>query len=343
MNPLKRVKLGRSDLNVTRLGLGGAPLGGLFEDSTDAVAIGAVRRSLELGINLFDTAPLYGAGKSETRVGKGLAGQDRDSYVLATKVGFSLVPEEQASNEVYFPFINPPPFRPVMDFSYDAVMRSFEESLRRLNVGRIDILHIHEPDEHCDAIMAGAHAAVRKLRKEGVIGAVSIGTNVAETVSRFVRAEAIDCALLAGRYSLLDQTALPEALPLCEKAGVSIIFGGPYNSGILATGAKPGALFNYVPADAGTLNKVRQIEAICRDYEVPLRAAALQFPLAHPAIAAVIPGARSAQEIEENFRLMSHSIPNQFWVALRKARLLGENVPVPAAELPATASTGSKS
>lgn len=341
MNPTSRVKLGRSDLMVSRLGLGGAPLGGLFEDSTEEVAVRAVQRCLELGLNLFDTAPLYGAGKSEMRIGKALAGRDRDAFVLATKVGFSLVPEGVAPNDVYFPFIDPPPFRPVQDFSNDAVMRSFEESLGRLGIGRIDILHIHEPDDHFEAIMAGAHKALRKLRDEKVIRAVSIGTNKAETVVKFVRAEAIDCAMLAGRYTLIDQDALLEALPLCEKfGGSSIILGGPYNSGILATGARPGTTFNYVPADAAMLDKVGRIEVICRDHSVPLRAAALQFPLAHPAIAAVVPGARSAAEVDENFHLLSVPIPQEFWMALRKASLLADNVPVPASQAatPLTAS-----
>ena len=343
MNPASRLKLGKSDLVVSRLGLGGAPLGGLFEDSTEEVAVRAVRRCLELGLNLFDTAPLYGAGKSEMRIGKALAGWDRDAFVLATKVGFSLVPEGLAPNDVYFPFIDPPPFRPVQDFSYDAVMRSFEESLGRLGVGRIDILHIHEPDDCFDDIMAGAHKALRKLRDEKVIRAVSIGTNKAETVAKFVRAEAIDCAMLAGRYTLLDQEALLEALPLCETfGGSSIILGGPYNSGILATGAKSGATFNYVPAEAAMLDKVGRIEVICRDHGVPLRAAALQFPLAHPAIAAVVPGARSEAEVDENFRLMSFPIPEGFWTALRKAGLLAGDVPVPASPA-STPSTGSYS
>jgi D-threo-aldose 1-dehydrogenase len=210
-------------------------------------------------------------------------------------------------------------------------MRSFEESLGRLGIGRIDILHIHEPDENFDRITAGAYKAVRKLRDEDVIRAVSIGTNQAATVARFVRARAIDCAMLAGRYTLIDQEALLEALPLCEQSGCHVILGGPYNSGILATGAKPGATFNYVPADAAMLDKVHRVEMICHEYGVALRAAALQFPLAHPAIAAVVPGARSEAEVEENFHLLSVPIPGEFWMALRRASLLADNVPVPLA------------
>ena len=329
MNPLSRARLGKSELCATRLGLGGAALGGLFKDMSEENATRTVRRALELGTNLFDTAPLYGAGKSEFRLGRGLAGCDRDSYILASKVGYSLVPEEQGSKEIYFPFENPPALRPVVDFSYDAVMRSFEGSLQRLGIGRIDILHIHDPDDYFEQAMTGAYLAVAKLRREGVIGAVSLGTNRAETVVRFVQAGDFDCCLLAGRYTLIDHAALHQALPLCLEKGVGIIIGGPYNSGILATGAIAGAMFNYVPADSGILEKVRQIERICRDYSVPLKAAALQFPLGHPAVASVIPGARSEEEVEENFHLLNYAIPDEFWVALRKHKLLPEEAPLP--------------
>jgi D-threo-aldose 1-dehydrogenase len=329
MNPLSRVQLGKSRLHVTRLGLGGAALGGLFKDMPEEAATRTVRRALELGTNLFDTAPLYGAGKSESRLGRGLAGCDRDSYILASKVGYSLVPEEHGAKEIYFPFENPPPLRPVVNLSYDAVMRSFEGSLKRLDIGRIDILHIHDPDDHFEQAMTGAYVAVDKLRREGVIGAVSVGTNRAETVVQFVQAGDFDCCLLAGRYTLIDHAALQEALPLCLEKEVGIIIGGPYNSGILATGAVAGATFNYVPADSGILERVRRIEEICRDYSVPLKAAALQFPLGHPAVASIIPGARSEGEVEENFRLLSDAIPDEFWTTLRKHNLLPEEAPLP--------------
>lgn len=329
MDPQERVSLGRTSLKVTRLGLGGAPLGGLFFDSTEEVATRCIRRAVELGINLFDTAPLYGAGKSESRLGRGLSGVPRDSYVLATKVGFSLVPNGQGSKDVYFPFENPPALRPIVDLSYDAVLRSIDESLTRLSSDRIDIVHIHEPDDHFEEVMKGSYKALDRLRAEKAIHAISLGTNSAEAVVRFVRGGDFDCCLLAGRYSLIDQEALKEALPICEKRDVKIIFGAPYNSGILATGAIPGALFNYRPADEEIIAKVRAIEVVCGKYSVALKAAALQFPLAHPAIASVIPGARSEKEIQENFDLLAVEIPVEFWQELREQRLLPEEAPIP--------------
>ncbi len=329
MDPKSKVTLGKTRLKVSRLGLGGAPLGGLFQDSTDEVATRTIRRAISLGLNLFDTAPLYGAGKSESRIGRGLSGIPRDSFVLATKVGFSLVPENQGDKDVYFPFVNPPALRPIVDLSYDAVMRSFEESLRRLGVERIDIVHIHEPDEHFDEVMNGAYVALDELRRQGRIAAVSLGTNTSEAIVRFLNAGQFECCLLAGRYSLIDQGAFAEALPLCVKTGVGVIFGAPYNSGILATGAVPGALFNYVPASDQVLNQVRRVEGVCRKFGVPLRAAALQFPLAHPAIAAIIPGARTEEELNDNFSLLQFPIPNEFWSELKQQRLLPEDCPTP--------------
>jgi D-threo-aldose 1-dehydrogenase len=341
MNPISKVQIGKSRLQVTRLGLGGAALGGLFRDVSKANGTRTVRRALELGINFFDTAPLYGAGKSESWMGAGLAGRDRNSYVLASKVGYDLVPQDRGSKDIYFPFENPPSLRPIVDLSYEAVMRSFEGSLKRLDIGRIDILHIHDPDDLFDVAMQDAYVALERLRREGIIGAVSVGTNRAETVVRFAKAGNFDCFLLAGRYTLLDHGALVEALPLCLRKGVSIIIGGPYNSGILASGAVPGAMYNYVPADAEILRKVRQIEDICRKYSVPLKAAALQFPLAHPAVASVVPGARTEDEVEENFQAVSFRIPDEFWSDLRSNKILPQEAPVPTRDREAESRAGS--
>lgn len=329
MNPTAKVQVGKTRLHVTRLGLGGAALGGLFQDSTEEVATGTIRRALELGINLFDTAPLYGAGKSESRMGRGLANVDRDSFVLASKIGYALVPESEAGKDVYFPFENPPALRPVVDFSYDGAMRSFEESLKRLGLSRIDILHIHDPEGHVDEVMKGVYIAADKLRRDGVIRAVSIGTNDPGVIVSLVKAGHFDCCLLANRYTLLDHSALQEALPVCLSESVSVIIGGPYNSGILATGAVPGALYYYRPAEPEIMARVRTIEDVCREYEVPLKAAALQFPLAHPAVATIIPGARSEHEISENFDLVSADIPYEFWVELRRRGLVPEDAPLP--------------
>lgn len=328
MNPLERVEIGKTGLQVTRLGMGCAPLGGLFEDVPEARGLATVERALALGVNFFDTAPLYGYGKSETYLGRALAGVPRSSYVLATKVGRLLIstdPSQLEKREFDHPF----PFRPVFDFSYDAVMRSFEESLKRLNLDRIDLLHIHDPDDYYDQAIKGAYPAVAKLRSEGVIRAVGAGMNQAEMLTRFAREGEFDCFLLAGRYTLIDHTGLKELLPLSIKKNISIIIGGPYNSGVLATGAKAGAKFNYADAPEEILQKVRKVEEVCTRHDVPMKAAALQFPLAHPAVASVIPGARSVEELEENFRLISHPIPSGFWTDLRESKLIPDEAPTP--------------
>jgi D-threo-aldose 1-dehydrogenase len=328
MNPLEKAQIGRTGLQVTRLGMGSAPLGGLFEDVPEAHALDTVRRALALGINFFDTAPLYGHGKAEVYLGKALAGVPRSSYVLATKVGRLLIPADPSQLEKR-EFDRPLPFKPVFDFSYDAVMRSFEESLKRLNLDRIDLLHIHDPDDYYDEAIKGAVPALAKLRGEGVIRAVGAGMNQAEMLARFAREAEFDCFLLAGRYTLIDHTGLKELLPLSVEKGISIIIGGPYNSGVLASGAKPGAKFNYADAPEEILQKVRQVEKVCDRHEVPMKAAALQFTLAHPAVASVIPGARSVEELQDNFRLVSHPIPADFWTDLRKSRLIPDEAPTP--------------
>jgi D-threo-aldose 1-dehydrogenase len=328
MDPLKKVQIGNTSLQVTRLGLGGAPLGGLLQDVQRESAVATIRRALELGINFFDTAPLYGHGKSEMRMCEGLAGTSPDTRVLATKVGRVLEPVEPGTLEKD-EYDNPAPFKPVFDFSYDGVMRSYSESLKRLQVDRIDILHIHDADDHYDEAIKGAYPALDQLRREGKIKAVGAGMNQWEMPARFAREGNFDCFLLAGRYTLIDHTGIKELLPLCVEKQISIIIGGPYNSGILATGARPGAKFNYADAPPEIMEKVRKVEEVCEHHQVPMKAAALQFPLAHPAVAAVIPGARSVSELEENFRLISHHIPGDFWADLRAKGLLPEEAPVP--------------
>jgi D-threo-aldose 1-dehydrogenase len=329
MNPLSKVQLGRTKLHVTRMGVGGAALGGLFEDPTEEEASQTVHRALQLGVNFFDTAPLYGAGKSESRIGRALAGRNRDSFVLCTKTGYRLVSEELGAKNIYFPFKNPPALRPIVDLSYEGAMRSIEESFKRLGVDRLDIVHIHDPEGHIAQAMNGAYTALHKLREQGVIQAVSVGTTHAETVVEVIREGNFDCVLIAGRYTLIEHTALYEALPLCMEREVSVIIGGPYNSGILATGAIPGASYNYYPADPHILERVRRIENVCTKYKVALKAAALQFPLAHPAVASIIPGARTPGEIEQNLNLVGQKVPRDFWAELRRQGLLPVEAPVP--------------
>jgi D-threo-aldose 1-dehydrogenase len=329
MDPRAKVKIGTTELEVTRLGMGGVPLGGLYRDMTEDSANATVQRALKVGINFFDTAPIYGSGKSELRLGRVLSGVKRDSFVVATKVGYALVPQGLHDPAIDFPFDNPPPLGPVFDFGYDAAMRSLEQSQRRLNLQSIDIVHIHDPDDHYEQAMKGAYPALHRLRREGVIRAIGAGMNQAEMLVRLAHEGDFDCFLLAGRYTLIDHTALPELLPLCLKKRISIILGGPFNSGILATGSRPGATFNYVEAPSEFMEKVQKIEEVCERHAVPLKAAALQFPLAHPAVSAVIPGVRSVNEVEENFRLLGHRIPRDFWTELREENLLPQDAPTP--------------
>jgi len=343
VDPNEKVQLGNTELRVTRLGFGGAAIAGLYSDVPDAMATATVQRALALGINFFDIAPLYGAGKGELRMGRALAGVKRDSYVLASKVGRLLEPDDsEQARDMLAEFGNPRPFRPDFDFSYEGAMRSFEESLKRLNLDRIDILHIHDPTDYYEQAMAGAYRALFELRSEGVIRALGVGMNQAEMLVRFARDGDFDCFLLAGRYTLIDQVGLKDLLPLCVKKCISIIIGGPFNSGILATGARPGAKFNYQEAPTYLLDRVHQLESVCMRYSVPLRAAALQFPLAHPAVASVIPGCRSVTEVEENCRLIKYPIPESFWDELRERKLLPKEAPVPegAVSGPAATQTG---
>jgi len=328
MNPLKKRSLGSTGLEVTPLGLGCTSLGGLYEDMSEVQAFEVVDRSLTLGLNLFDTAPFYGSGKSEERLGKALAEVPRDRFVIATKVGRILVPTsgEDRGKKI---FVNPLPFRPVFDFSYDGVMRSFEESLTRLKIDRIDILHIHDPDDHYKEAIESAYPVLEKLRSEGVIRGISVGMKQWEMLVRFAHEGDFDCFLLAGRYTLLDQSAMEELFPLCMKKNISIILGGTYNSGILATGAAPGAKYDYAEAPVEILERVHHIEAVCDRYQVSLKAAASQFALAHPAVTAIIPGAATPEQVNENFSLLQQKIPKDFWTELQIKGLIREDAPTP--------------
>jgi D-threo-aldose 1-dehydrogenase len=337
MNPIEKVRLGQTSLSVTRLGFGSVPLGGLYKDPSEDEASATVRRTVDLGINYFDTAPIYGFGKAEIRLGRELSKCNRESIVVATKVGYTLVPDEGGRDpNVFHRFANVPPLRPVFDYSYDGIMRTFEGSLQRLNLSRVDVLNIHDPDHNWEDAIGIAYPTIAKLRSEGVVRTIGVGMNQAEMLARFAREADFDCLLVAGRYTLVDHTGLRELLPVCESMHISVIIGGPYNSGILATGAKPGATYNYVDALPAIMEKVAAIEAVCARHNVPLKAAALQFPLAHPAVAATIPGARSAAEVEENFRLLNMAIPDDFWEELRDLNLLPPEAPTPRLDQTAT-------
>jgi D-threo-aldose 1-dehydrogenase len=326
VNAADRTRLGRTALEVTRFGLGTAPLAGLYEAVPEAKGLAVISRAWDAGIRHFDTAPLYGSGLAEMRVGKALHDKPRDEFVLATKVGRLLradAPPEPGQN-----FKGTPPVNPVFDFSYDGVMRSVDESMERLQLDRIDILHIHDPDAHYDDAIRGAYRALDHLRSEGVIRAVGAGMNQAEMLSRFAREGRFDCFLLAGRYTLLDQVALDELLPICVEQGIGIIAAGVYNSGILAD-PKAGARYNYTAAPAPLLDRARKIRSVCDSHGVPLKAAALQFPLGHPAVSCVVVGCRSVEQLDESLAMFEADIPAALWRDLKAKGLLRDDAPTP--------------
>jgi D-threo-aldose 1-dehydrogenase len=313
-------------VTVTRLGLGTAPLSGLFRPVAEADALGAFDAAWDLGLRFFDTAPLYGYTLGELRTGKALRDKPRSDFAVATKVGRLL--RADAPPEPGQAYFDTPALNPVFDYSYDGVMRSVEESRARLGFERLDVLHIHDPDTHFDEALDGAFRALDRLRADGEIGAVGAGMNQAEMLTEFARRADFDCFLLAGRYTLLDQVALKELLPLCVERGIAIIAGGTLNSGILGD-PQPGAKYNYADAPAPVLERARRLRAVCERHGVPLRAAALQFPLGHPAVACVVVGCISAAEMQDSVRMFETAIPPELWADLKAERLLPEEAPTP--------------
>ena len=308
-------QIGRTSLHVTRLGLGGVFLA---IDAQPDEADGLIDRAAGLGVRYFDTAPMYGNGESERRYRGPLARLERSDFVISTKVGRRLEEDAAGSEQWHF------------DFSRDGVLRTFESSLERLGVDRIDIVLVHDPDDHEDQAVREAFPTLIELREQGLVGAIGAGMNQWEMELRFARELPLDCFLLAGRYTLLEQGALTEFLPYCAANGISVIAGGPYNSGILASDLGESASYNYRAAPPAMLERARAINAVCDRHDVPLKAAALQFILAHPAIAAVIPGAASITEVEENVRMVEARIPGALWTELKEAGLLDPDAPIPA-------------
>lgn len=343
MNPLNKTEIGHSQLRVTKLGFGGAPIGGDRAEVSEEDAISSIRHALELGITYFDTAPLYGHGKSERFYGLSLSQVPRESFVLSTKVGRVLNPVSAPENMAPSGFINPDPFTPVYDYSRDGVMRSLDESLKRLKLDRIDIAMIHDPDEfdsarpggdfrkpvHYNTAINETFPALEALRSDGVIKAIGVAMNQWQALVRFAKDADFDCFLLAGRYTLLDHSALNELLPLCTEKQISVVLGGPYNSGILASDLSPGAQYFYANASQEVLQRARRINTICERHDVPIKAAALQFGLAHPAVAATIPGSRNRSEVEDNFVMAGFQIPNEMWEEIRHEGLIPDDAPTP--------------
>jgi D-threo-aldose 1-dehydrogenase len=341
MTTLKRRKVGTTKLEVTELGLGGAPMGGFRATISDAEAMALTDAAYADGVRYFDTSPFYGYGRSELRMGAALRERPRDEYVLSTKIGrvmHAMRPGEKPPAD--FRDNGLPGFAPVFDYTYDGVMRSLEHSHLRLGLARIDIALIHDVDfwttrdravldERFKTVMDSGFKALDELRRAGIIGAIGVGINEADTSLRFIQAGDFDCMLLAGRYTLLEQGGLAEFLPECVKRNVSVILGGPYNSGILTGGVQPGATHDYVAAPAHLIEKAQRIEAVCRRHGVELGAAALQFPLFHPAVCSVIPGALSVAEAKQNIVRLSAKIPVEFWSDLKREKLLDPAAPTP--------------
>jgi D-threo-aldose 1-dehydrogenase len=304
---MQEVALGRTSLRVSRLGLGTAPLASVFWGNDEASAVATARRALDAGVSFVDTAPFYGLGESEGRLGAALRGR-REGVVIATKVGRLL--EEGPDGEVEARF----------DFGYDAVQRSLETSFDRLGVDGVDIVHIHDPDDHIDEAVAGAYRALVDLREQGVIVAVSVGTNSVATAATFLERGDLDCVLVAGRYTLLDQTAAP-VIQQCADRGVAFLAAGVFNSGVLARPSED-AGYDYAPAARSTLDRARQIERLCRRHDVTLRTAALSFVLAHPNVTVVIVGMATPDEVDDNLRAASAEVPDDLWTELRESGLL---------------------
>ena len=330
---------GRS-LEFTELGMGTAPLGNMYRAIDEAQAQDALTAAWDAGVRFFDTAPLYGYGLAETRLGHFLRGRPRDDYTLATKVGRYMEPVAPGHRSGVGKWHDVPCRREIFDYTRSGIYRSFDQSMARLGVDRVDIIHCHDLDifnqgspevleaRRGDFLASGINAMVA-LREEGVVKAIGAGVNEIAAAQYLVERCDLDLVLLAGRYTLLEQEALNEFLPLCEARGVGIVLGGPYNSGILATGPREGAYYNYEPAKPDILERVRRIEAVCERHGTRLIEAALRFPLHHPSVVATVPGGQSGEESRENGRIIAKDIPGALWAELKAEGLLRRDAPTP--------------
>ncbi len=333
------ITLDNLQLALSSLGFGAAPIGNLYQSVGDEEANAAVQSALLEGVRYFDTAPHYGFGLSESRLGSALKNVDQP-LVISTKVGRLLVPS-QSTEALRHGFANAPALEPVFDYSYDGVMHSFEESLRRLQRNQVDILFAHDlgsethgenHPQRFQEFMQGGYRAMLELKKAGKVKAIGLGANEWQICEEALQAGEFDIFLLAGRYTLLEQTACETFFPLCAKRNVQVILGGPFNSGILATGVKNHSgpfHYNYETAPESIINRVAEIESICENFSVPLAAAALQFPAAHPQICSVLAGLANVEQVKNAVRLMNVKIPAAFWNRLRKNALLHPDAPTP--------------
>jgi D-threo-aldose 1-dehydrogenase len=335
---VRRRKIGGRELQVSGLGLGTAPLGGLYRDLTEEEAQDTVHAAWDCGVRFFDTAPHYGHTKAEHRLGDALRRYPREDYVLSTKAGRRFVPRKHPYDGSEG-WQNPLPFEAIYDYTHDGILRSFEDSQQRLGIVDIDILLIHDigrvthgernPHYWKQLTDGGGFRALDELRSAGVVKAVGLGVNEGPVILQMMGEFEIDCALLAGRYTLLEQATLNDLLPNCEKRNVSILLGGAFNSGILARGVSGDLKFNYGAAPAEVIERVARLEEICVAHGVPLAAAALQFPYAHPAVATVLTGARSPAEVRENVESFERPIPSALWRALQDEGLIDRRAPLP--------------
>ena len=336
-------RIGTTALSVTELGFGASPIGGFRATITEAEAQTLLETAWQGGVRFFDTSPFYGYGRSELRLGHFLRQCPREEFIISTKIGRVMhaeQPGEEAPADLRSNGL--PGFIPTFDYTYDGVMRSLEQSCLRLGISRMDILFVHDIDfwtiqdrelldQRFRTLMDGGYRALDELRRAGVIGAIGCGLNEADMCLRFAKAGDFDCMLLAGRYTLLEQGALDEFLPYAEAHDVSVIIGGPYNSGILAGDVPDHATHDYKAAPRHLIEKARRIAAVCQRHRLPLAAAALQFPLAHPAVVSVIPGALSAHEVQQNLSHLRQPIPAALWQELRAEGLLAPTAPLPGA------------
>ncbi len=330
-------RLGKGALQFTELGFGTAPVGGLYRPVSGDEAHATMTRAWDAGVRYFDTAPLYGLGQSETRLNRALAG--RSGFIVSSKVGRLLRPTRKGEErDGIGKWFDVPNRKEIFDYSYDGVMRSVEFSLERTGLDRIDLIYAHDLDifthgsaeamqARLDEFMASGYKALVALRDQGVIRGFGAGINEWQPAQWLVERGDFDIFLLAGRYTLLEQEALDSFLPLCLARGVGVVIGGPYNSGVLATGARPGAFYNYNPAPDWVLAKVAKIEAVCAAHKVRLVDAAFQFPLLHPAVVSIIPGGQGVAEVDANVRAASAVIPAALWADLKAQGLMRQDAP----------------
>ncbi|MBM4790725.1 aldo/keto reductase [Streptomyces sioyaensis] len=321
-------ELGHSGVTVPPLGLGCAPLGNLYRAVPEAQAREVVRTALDTGAHYFDTAPHYGVGLSEERLGRALRGHDRVRYTLSTKVGRRLrplAPGERAAGEG---FVDTPARARMWDLSRDGIRATLEGSLTRLGVDAVDIVLLHDVEGRLREVYETGFPALAELRAQGTVRAIGFGMNHSDVLARLVADLDVDVVLCAGRWTLLERTAVDDLLPVCVRRGTSVVVGGVYNSGLLAD-PSPGAPYNYTPAPATVLDRARQLASVCAEFDVPLKAVALRFPFGHRAVAAAVVGAATPDEMAENARQFTHDIPDALWHTLVARGLLDPDLPLP--------------